>query len=62
MEFGEEPRLADPGLADNTGRLAAAALNLAQKVIQDREFALAVDKNGRATRRELAGSAEGVRP
>ena len=54
MEFSKEPRLADPGLSNNADRLAATVFDLPQKIVQDRALALAVDKNGRARRRELA--------
>src|SRR6516165_10833105 len=53
-KFGQESRLADTGLADNADHLAAAVFNLPQEVVQDREFALAVDKNSHASRCRLA--------
>src|SRR5271165_390469 len=49
-KLDEESRLADTGLADNADHLAAASFDLPQEVVQDREFALAVDKTGHAGR------------
>src|ERR1700757_2027364 len=54
VEFGKEPGLADSRLANNTGRLAATVFDLLQKIVQNRELTLAVDKNRHAGRRELA--------
>src|SRR5262245_57503794 len=43
-ELGDEPRLADTRLADDTDDLAAAAFDLPHKIVQDRDLALAIDK------------------
>src|SRR5712692_4976046 len=53
-ELGDEPRLADAGLADETNRLAAPVFNLPKDVVQDRELAFAIDKIRRARRRRFA--------
>src|SRR6516162_213310 len=52
-KLGQESRLADTGLADDADHLAAAVFNLPQEAVQDREFALAVDKNSHASRCRL---------
>src|SRR3984893_4843397 len=44
-EFGKKPRLADAGLADQADRLAMPVFDLTEKIVQDRKFALAIDKN-----------------
>ena len=53
-KLGEEPRLADTGLADDADHLAAAVFDLPHKVVQDREFTLAVDKCRHPSRCRLA--------
>ena len=50
MEFGDEPGLADARLADDADRLAAAAFDLLQEIMQDGALALAVDESRRVTR------------
>ena len=53
-EFGEQPGLADAGLADEADGLAMPVFDLPKKIVQDRELALAIDKNRRARRWRLA--------
>src|SRR6516165_9873399 len=43
-EFGEKPRLADAGLADNADGLPVPAFDLTQEIVQDRQVALPVDE------------------
>ena len=54
VEFDEEPRLADAGLADDADRLAAAAFDLPQKIVQNHKLAMAVDESRRVIRARLA--------
>jgi len=63
-EFGEEPRLADAGLADEAHGLAVSVFDLPKKIVQDRELALAIDEDCRASRRRLAepGASMGETP
>src|SRR5208282_459577 len=44
-ELGKEPRLADAGLADEADGLAVSIFDLPKKIVQDREFALAIYKD-----------------
>ena len=44
-EFGEEPRLADAGLADEADGLAMPVFDLPKEIVQDRELAFAIDKD-----------------
>src|SRR5437660_1637684 len=53
-EFGEKPRLADARLADEADRLSMAVFHLPEKIVQDRKFALAIDKNCGTRRWRLA--------
>jgi hypothetical protein len=43
-EFGEKPRLADAGLADEVDGSPVAVFDLSQDIVQDRQVALAVDE------------------
>src|SRR5271167_727555 len=60
-ELGKEPRLADAGLADETDGLATPVFDLPKEIVQDRELALAIDKNCRTRRGRFSepGSAMG---
>ena len=56
-QLGQEPRLADPGLADEQEGLAAARLELGDEAPQLRDLVLAADerpKRGGATRSSAA--------
>ncbi len=44
-EFGEKPRFADAGLADEADCLPLTAFDLPQEIVQDRQVALPVDEN-----------------
>ena len=48
-ELGKQPRLADTGLADEADGLAPPVFDLLQKIVQNRQLALAIDKD-RGTR------------
>src|SRR5260370_15011935 len=53
-EFGEKPRLADAGLADDADRLAVTVFDQLKEIVQDGALAIAVDKSCRVSRRRLA--------
>src|SRR6266436_4103812 len=53
-EFGEEPRLADAGLADDADCLAVTIFDQLKEIVQDGTLALAVDKSCRVSGRQLA--------
>src|SRR5207247_7901561 len=50
-EFGEEPRFPDTRLADDADCLPVTVFDLPQKVVQDRQIALTIDKSRRTRRR-----------
>ena len=54
-EFGEKPRLADAGLADEADCLPLAAFDLPQEIVQNRQLALPVDESCPASRPWMAG-------
>ena len=58
-ELGEEPGLADARLTDEANGLAMSVFDLPKKIVQDRELALAIDKNRRARRRRLRAARNG---
>ncbi len=60
-ELGEQPGFADAGFADEADGLAMPVFDLPQKIVQDRKLALAIDKNRRARRRQLAQPGAAVR-
>ena len=49
-EFGEQPGLADAGLADKADGLAMSVFDVPKNIVQDCELALAIDKNRRTRR------------
>ena len=49
-ELGQQPRLANPGLANEANGLAASVLYLPKKVVEGCEFALAIYKSRCARR------------
>ena len=49
-KLGEEPGLADARLTDEANGLAMSVFDLPKKIVQDRELALAIDKNRRTRR------------
>ena len=53
-KLGEEPGLADAGLANEANGLAMSVFDLPKKIVQDRQLALAIDKHRRARRWRLA--------
>src|SRR6516162_1130009 len=55
-DLGKEPRLTDARLTDETDGLAVSIFYLPKEIVQDRELALAIDKDCRTRRRRLAQS------
>src|SRR6516165_7551477 len=53
-KLGKHARLADAGFANETDSLAVTLFDLAQEIVQNRELALAIDKDCRARRWRFA--------
>src|SRR5690349_6269966 len=61
MEFGNQPRLANAGLADDADYLALPAFDQLKEIMQNGALVVAVDKSRRARRGRLAQSGAAMR-